>query len=358
MRRPECRRSTIPDHQTAGKPRCLRHGSQNLGARGRAPYKTRYSTHRFCGRAVFLKLDDAAQSPLARSLFEQASNGECLLILDKIVIVETVWVLRSVYDDTRERIANVLAKLVIKPGIRCDDAPITIDAIIRYRTSMLDIVDCFLAAQAAADDDAVATFDQRDQQSVSRPADMDPLIARPVVRPRPGGMIRSLVYAGRKWSSGGNAMAHVMRVMAVAGVLVWHGGMPSVGSGAEPDPVARDQAAYAGTWRAVTIEADGTSQPSRDRNIIVVNRDDGTWTMTIDGREASSGTSTIDPLATPAEIDIEITVGDGAGSKISGIYELGENRRRLCFRGAGEWRPRDFVTEPGSKAVLVTFERE
>lgn len=108
----------------------------------------------------FLKLDDAAQSPLARSLFEQASNGECLLILDKVVIIETVLVLRSVYDDSRERIADALAKLVIKPGIRCDDASITIDAIIRYKTSMLDIVDCFLAAQAAADGDAVATFDQ------------------------------------------------------------------------------------------------------------------------------------------------------------------------------------------------------
>ncbi len=153
-------------------------------------------------------------------------------------------------------------------------------------------------------------------------------------------------------------MAHMMRALAMAGVLVWHGGMPSVGTGDEPDPVARDQAAYAGTWRVVTIEADGTPQPARDRNIIVVNRDDGTWTMTIDGREASSGTSTIDPLATPAEIDIEITAGDGTGSTIAGIYEIGENRRRLCFRGAGEWRPKQFATEPGSKAVLVTFERE
>lgn len=170
--------------------------------------------------------------------------------------------------------------------------------------------------------------------------------------------MRPLVYAMSKESLGRNDMAHAMRVMAVATVLVWHGFVASVGVGDEPDPVARDQAAYAGTWRVVTIEADGTPQPARDRNIIVVNRDDGSWTMTIDGREASSGTSTIDPLATPPEIDIEVTAGDGAGSKISGIYELGENCRRLCFRGAGEWRPREFATQPGSKAVLVTFERE
>ena len=124
------------------------------------------------------------------------------------------------------------------------------------------------------------------------------------------------------------------------------------------DAQARDRAAYVGTWRVVTIESDGTAQPARERNIVVVNRADGTWTMTIDGREASSGGSTIDPLATPPEIDIEITAGDGAGSKLLGIYELGADRRRLCFRGAAEWRPREFATTPGSKAVLVTLERE
>jgi uncharacterized protein (TIGR03067 family) len=128
--------------------------------------------------------------------------------------------------------------------------------------------------------------------------------------------------------------------------------------GDEPAAVARDRAAYLGTWRAVTIEADGNLQPARERNIIVVNREDGSWTMTIDGREASSGTSRLDPLATPPEIDIEITAGDGAGSRLLGIYELGADRRRLCFRGAAEWRPRDFTTTQGSKAVLVTFERE
>jgi uncharacterized protein (TIGR03067 family) len=127
---------------------------------------------------------------------------------------------------------------------------------------------------------------------------------------------------------------------------------------AEEAAVARDRAAYVGTWRAVTIEADGNPQPAGERNIVVVNREDGSWTMTIDGREASSGTIALDPLATPPEIDIEITAGDGAGSKLLGIYELEPDRRRLCFRGEAEWRPREFATTQGGKAVLVTFERE
>lgn len=124
------------------------------------------------------------------------------------------------------------------------------------------------------------------------------------------------------------------------------------------DAAARDRAGYVGTWRAVTIESDGVAQPAHERNIVVVNREDGSWTMTIDGREASSGTSSIEPLATPPEIDIEITAGDGAGTKLLGIYELQPKRRRLCFRTEAEWRPREFTTTQGSKAVLITFDRE
>jgi predicted nucleic acid-binding protein len=108
----------------------------------------------------FLKLDDPAQAKRVKRLFTQAANGECLLLLDRVVLIEAVWVLRSVYDDEREKIAEALAKLVIKPGIRCEDGPVTIDALYRYQMTTLDIVDCYLAAQAAAEGDALASFDK------------------------------------------------------------------------------------------------------------------------------------------------------------------------------------------------------
>lgn len=134
--------------------------------------------------------------------------------------------------------------------------------------------------------------------------------------------------------------------------------LAATGRADESAAVAHDRTAYAGTWRVVTIAVDGNEQVVRERNIVVVNREDGSWTMAVDGREVSSGTSRIDPLATPPAIDLEITAGDGAGSTLLGIYEVGGNRRRLCFRGAGEWRPQEFATAFGNKAVLVAFERE
>lgn len=108
----------------------------------------------------FLTHDDAGQAAKTDALFKKAAEGACLLILDKIVLIEAVWVLGSVYDRPREKIAESLAKLVIKPGIRCEDAQATIDALFRYQQSKLDIVDCFLAAKSVAEGDTVATFDR------------------------------------------------------------------------------------------------------------------------------------------------------------------------------------------------------
>ena len=108
----------------------------------------------------FLTHDDPVQAVKSDRLFQQASDGDCLLILSKIVLVETVWVLSSVYDHPVERIAESLGKLVVKPGIRCEEGPVTLDALYRYKQTRLDIVDCFLAAQSAAEGDAVATFDR------------------------------------------------------------------------------------------------------------------------------------------------------------------------------------------------------
>jgi len=126
----------------------------------------------------------------------------------------------------------------------------------------------------------------------------------------------------------------------------------------EADAVREARARYAGTWRVVSIESDGNRSTDDARKIVVTNAADGSWTLAVDGRQTARGTSRIDPLAQPPEIDLEITEGDGAGKKLLGIYEITEKSRKLCFRGEDGWRPREFATTPGSGAVLVTFERQ
>ena len=126
----------------------------------------------------------------------------------------------------------------------------------------------------------------------------------------------------------------------------------------QKQPAATDREQYAGTWRVVSIEANGDVSREDQRTILVKNHSDGSWILTVDGREVSRGTSTMDPLAVPKEIDLEITAGDGTGSILKGIYELGEKTRRLCFRGGNGWRPREFSGAAGSDSVLIVFERQ
>jgi uncharacterized protein (TIGR03067 family) len=161
-------------------------------------------------------------------------------------------------------------------------------------------------------------------------------------------------------------MRNVFFIGAVAttGLLGWIvAGSPSA-TAAEPtatnevDAVREARQHYAGTWRVVAIEVDGKRLPDDGRPIVVTNAVDGSWTITVDGKESSRGTSRIAPLAHPAEIDIDITTGDGRGGKWRGIYEMGDKTRRLCFSGGDADRPGAFVTAPESNAVLVTFERQ
>ncbi len=133
---------------------------------------------------------------------------------------------------------------------------------------------------------------------------------------------------------------------------------PSADGGQETQLRQTEQARYAGSWRVVTVESNGEVNADDDRVIIVDNQPDGGWKLTVDGREVASGTNRFDPLAVPKAIDIEITAGDGRGTILRGIYEIGDETRRLCFRGGNGWRPREFSGAIGSDSVLVVFERQ
>lgn len=152
----------------------------------------------------------------------------------------------------------------------------------------------------------------------------------------------------------------ILEISLLATVAVFAGSSPGACEEAvvAEAAVARDRTLYAGRWKIVAIESNGDAKPGDAREVIVENRADGSWTMTVDGLEVNRGESRIDPLADPPEIDVEITSGDGKGKILQGIYEVTETRRRLCFRGEQGWRPREFLTHAGDGAVLVTFEKQ
>jgi len=64
-----------------------------------------------------------------------------------------------------------------------------------------------------------------------------------------------------------------------------------------------------------------------------------------------------DPTQKPKTIDFTPTTGDAKDKLHLGIYQLGENARKLCFAPPGKERPTEFSSEPGSGHILVKFER-
>jgi predicted nucleic-acid-binding protein len=64
----------------------------------------------------FLLDDHPELSRAAARLFQQAADEKCLLILADLCIAEAVWVLTSYYKIERQKVADSLAKLLLKAG--------------------------------------------------------------------------------------------------------------------------------------------------------------------------------------------------------------------------------------------------
>jgi uncharacterized protein (TIGR03067 family) len=123
--------------------------------------------------------------------------------------------------------------------------------------------------------------------------------------------------------------------------------------------IKKDRKQIEGTWRVVAFVFDGKKGSKEDaRKLTVVNGSDGTWSLRSDDKEMIKGTSTIDPTNKPKTIDFTITQGEGKGNQHLGIYELGEETRKLCFASPGKERPTEFSSTVGNGHILVLFERE
>ena len=147
--------------------------------------------------------------------------------------------------------------------------------------------------------------------------------------------------------------------LSVLGLLLATTTMFAAADDTKDEAIKKDRKQIAGTWRVVALEVNGDKVPDEDaKKITVVNGPDGTWSLLSESKEISKGTNSFDPTRKPKTIDFTPTEGEGKGNLYLGIYELGENARKLCFAPPGKDRPTEFISMPSSEHVLVTFERE
>ena len=143
------------------------------------------------------------------------------------------------------------------------------------------------------------------------------------------------------------------------GALLTAIGTIAAADDAKDEAIEKDRKLIEGTWRIVALEVNGNKAMEEDaKKLTVVNGSDGTWSLRSEGNEISKGTSTFDPTNKPKTIDFTPTEGEGKGNQYLGIYEMGENTRKLCFAPPGRERPTQFSSTPGSEHILVTYERE
>ncbi len=124
------------------------------------------------------------------------------------------------------------------------------------------------------------------------------------------------------------------------------------------DAVKQERKKYAGTWQVVALEVDGNKAAEADaRKITVINELNGKWTIEADGKVIARGTSVIDPTKEPRTVDLTITVGEGKGDTVLGIYVFNEETRKVCLAPKGKERPTEFTAPSGSGRILAVLKR-
>lgn len=108
----------------------------------------------------YLVQDHEKHAGAAGKLFDACDRGDLVIVVLPVVLAECVFVLESFYRHPRAHIASALGRLISSPGVEIGDVTVHIDALKRYKGTKAHFIDCVLAAEAAAKDVAVATFDQ------------------------------------------------------------------------------------------------------------------------------------------------------------------------------------------------------
>ncbi len=150
-------------------------------------------------------------------------------------------------------------------------------------------------------------------------------------------------------------MRYALFALSVVGLL-----LNSVASAddAKDEAMKKHRKRIQGTWQVTALTINGNKAKNEDaQKLTVVNGDDGTWSIRVEGKEISKGTSTFDPTQKPNTIDFTPTTGGGEGDHFVGIYQLKKDTRKLCFAPAGKPRPTKFSSTADNQHILVEFKR-
>ncbi len=115
----------------------------------------------------FLVRDDERQAEIIYRIFKQAESDRDVLFVPLLVVLETVWVLESVYKISRQEILNSITELVLMPILEFESQSAILSSVSSAKETKMDLSDLLIAHSAKCSScECVLTFDKRASNSV------------------------------------------------------------------------------------------------------------------------------------------------------------------------------------------------
>ena len=110
----------------------------------------------------YLVRDDELQFEKARRLIKREIAAGRQVLVSQLVMLETEWVLRSRYNQSKTEIVSVFSGLLDATDIKIEDEATVEEAIYIWKESGADFADCLIGARnRQLGCKATATFDER-----------------------------------------------------------------------------------------------------------------------------------------------------------------------------------------------------
>jgi uncharacterized protein (TIGR03067 family) len=118
-----------------------------------------------------------------------------------------------------------------------------------------------------------------------------------------------------------------------------------------------------GTWLTVSLVNDGRTvvdekAPPKERPVTKLVYEGNGWMVQVGDKTVASGIFSLDLTKKPKEIDVMDESGVMNEKTQLGIYELDGDTYKYCLAPAGQPRPTEFASNPGSGHALIVSKRE
>jgi len=114
----------------------------------------------------FLVRDDDRQADQVYRSFKKAETEKTVFFVPLLVVLETLWVLESVYEISRQEIVDSIGELLLMPILQFETPSVLVEFVAAARETTLDLTDLLIAHSAKRSGcEGVVTFDRRAAKS-------------------------------------------------------------------------------------------------------------------------------------------------------------------------------------------------